>query len=281
MLKKVLSTDRRSLKVVICGALGRAGKASIDILCREADIDVVGVVDILFEQDRHPLPGGKGSVPATRDLEPMLANCQPDVLVDFTEPSAVMSALYAAADKGIHMVMGTTGLSDSQLTEIDRVAKTSGIGVLTGTLSLAVALAAHLASLAAAYFDHAEIVDLGKLGKKDAPSGAAIDIAKAMVEARGRPFEFSENSAELPGSRGWQFGGVPIHSLRLSDCYIHETIYFGKRAGTLLTIGLELTSAEYLDPGITIAVRESVKHKGLVYGLDELFLSVKGNSSGQ
>ena len=50
---------------------------------------------------------------------------------------------------------------------------------------------------------------------------------------------------------------------------------FGTSAGTLFDIGFELTSEQYLKPGIVIAVKEAPKQKGLVYGLDELFLGLK------
>jgi 4-hydroxy-tetrahydrodipicolinate reductase len=265
----------KPIKVVVTGALGRAGKATVGILCGEPGIDVVGVVDALFFENELPLPHGKGRIPASTNLEHILDRCQPDVLVDFTNPSATMLAVRASAKRGIHVVIGTTGLSNNQLNQIHRIAKPAGIGVLTGSLSFGVALAAHLASIAAKYFDCAEILDLGKFEKLDAPSGAALDIAKAMAKVRGKPFNLPQGQKESPACRGGQYDGVTVHSVRLSDCYIHEQVIFGTSAGTLLSIGLELTSAEYLKPGIVIAVKEAPKHKGLVYGLDDFFLGFK------
>lgn len=267
--------QEKPIKVVVTGALGRAGKATVGILCEEPGLHVVGVVDALCLEKEYSLPYRKGQIPASTDLAHILDICHPDVLVDFTNPSATMSAVRAAAKRGIHVVIGTTGLSNRQLGQINRLARNAGIGVLTGTLSFGVTLAAHLASIAAKYFDHAEILDLGKFGKLDAPSGAALDIAKAMAKTRGKPFTCQQGQTDTSACRGGQYEGVRIHSLRLADCYIHEQVILGSSAGTLFSIGLELTSEQYLKPGIVIAVKDAPKHKGLVYGLDDLFLGTR------
>ncbi|UCD54139.1 MAG: 4-hydroxy-tetrahydrodipicolinate reductase [Dehalococcoidia bacterium] len=264
-----------SIKVVVQGALGRAGRAAVEILCREPGIDVVGVVDMLVSEKYLHLPDGSGKVPSSSNLDYILTTCQPDVLVDFTEPSATMSAVHTATKRKVNLVIGTTGLTSDQISEIDHLARAAGVGALMGTLSFGVVLVAHLASIAAKYFDYAEIVDLAKLEKLDAPSGASLDIAKAMTRARGKPFELPQGQEKAPASRGGQYEGVTIHSLRLSDAYIHQQVILGTRAGTMVTIGLELTSSEYLRPGIVIAVKEAVKQKGLVYGLDDVFLGVQ------
>jgi 4-hydroxy-tetrahydrodipicolinate reductase len=267
--------QQKPIKVVVTGALGRAGRATVEIFCGEPGIEIVGVVDMRFSEKEFVLPRGKGPVPASTTLEDILAACRPDVLVDFTEPEASVAAVALASKRKIHVVIGTTGLSSAQLKKIDRLARSGGIGVLTGSLSFGVVLAAHLAGIAAKYFDHAEIVDLGKFEKLDAPSGAALDIARAMTEARGRPFRLPPAQKERQACRGGEYEGVTIHSLRLADCYLHEEVTFATSAGTLIRIGLELTSAEYLRPGIVIAVKEAPKQRGLVYGLDELFLGLR------
>jgi len=267
------------IKVVVTGALGKAGQATVGILCEDPGLKVVGVVDALFLENELSLPRGMGRIPASTNLEYILDTCKPNVLVDFTNPSITLSVVRSAARRTIHVVIGTTGLTDNQLKQIDRMARSAGIGVLTGSLSFGVALACHLASITARYFDYAEIIDLGKYEKLDAPSGAALDIAKAMAKARGEPFKLPQDQKNMPLCRGGKYDGVTIHSLRLSDCYIHEQVIFGTSAGTLLTIGLELTSAEYLKPGIAIAVKEAPKQRGLVYGLNDLFFGFKKRRS--
>ena len=260
------------IKVVVCGALGRAGKTTIDILCREPGIEIVGVVDVLLSEKNFALPDGSSQVLSSADLEHVLNACKPDVLVDFTEPLATMAAVELASKKGIHIVIGTTGLTDNQLNKIDQLTKTSGVGALTGTLSFGIALVSRLAALASKYFEYAEIVDLGKMKKLDAPSQAALDFAQAMLKARGKPFKLPPVETDVSASRGGQYHGVTIHSLRLSDCFLHEQIILGAPAGTMVTVGVELTSEAYLNPGIVVAIEQAGKHKGLVYGFDDLLL---------
>ncbi|MGD9045547.1 MAG: 4-hydroxy-tetrahydrodipicolinate reductase [Desulfobacterales bacterium] len=262
----------RSIKVVVNGALGRAGKTTIDILCREPGIEIVGVVDVLISKKNFPLPDGSGQVLSSSNLEQVLNACKPDVLVDFTEPLATMTAVELASKKGIHIVIGTTGLTDDQLNKIDELTKAAGVGALTGTLSFGIALVSRLAALASKYFEYAEIVDLGKMKKLDAPSQAALDFAQAMLKARGKPFKLPPVQTDVSASRGGQYHGATIHSLRLSDCYLHEKITFGAPEGTLVTVGVELTSEAYLYPGIVVAIEKAGIHKGLVYGFDDLLL---------
>ena len=262
----------RPIKVVVCGALGRAGKTTIDILCREPGIEIVGVVDVLISEKNFALPDGSGQVRSSSNLEQVLSTCKPNVLVDFTEPLATMGAVELASKNGIHIVIGTTGLTDNQLNKINQLTQTAGVGALTGTLSFGIALVSRLAALASRYFEYAEIVDLGKMKKLDAPSQAALDFAQAMLKARGKPFKLPPVQTDVSASRGGQYHGVTIHSLRLSDCYLHEQIILGAPEGTMVTIGVELTSEAYLYPGIVVAIQEAGKHKGLVYGLDDILL---------
>ena len=264
--------NNRPLKVVVCGALGRAGGTAVDLLCREPGIEIVGVVDVLIAEKNFPLPDGSGQVPSSSDLEQILDTCKPVVLVDFTVPLATMATVELASKRGVHIVIGTTGLTDDQLKKIDQLAKDAAVGVLTGTLSFGVALVSRLAALASKYFEHAEIVDLGKMKKADAPSQAALDFAQAMLSSRGKPFKLPPTDADVSASRGGQYHGVTIHSLRLADCYLHQKITFGAPQGTLVTVGVELTSEAYMYPGIVVAIEQAGNHKGLVYGLDDILL---------
>ena len=264
--------NNRPLKVVVCGVLGRAGRTTVDILCREPGIEIVGVVDVRITEKNFSLPDGSCQVPSSSNLGQILNTCKPEVLVDFTVPLATVAAVELASKRGIHIVVGTTGLTDDQLNKIDQLARDAGVGVLTGTLSFGVALVSRLAALASIYFEHAEIVDLGKMKKVDAPSQAALDFAQAMRKARGKPFKLPPVDADVSASRGGQYHGVTIHSMRLSDCYLHQKVIFGAPKGTLVNIGIELTSEAYLYPGIVVAVEQAGKHKGLVYGFDDILL---------
>jgi len=266
------------IRVVVVGGLGRAGRTAAEILHQEAGIELAGVVDILVRGDSLEMADGR-SVPAATNLETLLETIEAHVVVEFTAPAIALTVARLAATRGLHVVCGSTGFTEQQMDELARLADRAGVGILSGTMSFGVALVSRLAAVAAPYFQNAEIVDMGKLEKQDHPSGAALDFARAMLGARGGE-PFGEAPSPDNGFRGGTVHGVRVHSLRLSDAYIHQQIILASKAGTMVTIGCELTSEKYMHPGIVIAVREAVKHRGFLYGLEDIFLRLEGEWTG-
>jgi 4-hydroxy-tetrahydrodipicolinate reductase len=105
--------------------------------------------------------------------------------------------------------------------------------------------------------------------KADAPSGTALATARAMVQARGKPFDYPPAKGEIPSSRGQLLNGVTLHSVRLPGLMAHQEVIFGG-AGQTLSIRHDTVSRECYMPGVILAVKEVVKRQGLVYGLDTL-----------
>jgi 4-hydroxy-tetrahydrodipicolinate reductase len=110
-----------------------------------------------------------------------------EVLLDFSAPVALQANLHAAIGAGIPILIGTTGLSEDHLLEIDHAAR--AIPVLqTGNTSLGVTLLAHLVREAAARLGpdwDIEIVEMHHRMKVDAPSGTALLLGEAAAEGRG------------------------------------------------------------------------------------------------
>ena len=127
----------------------------------------------------------------------------------------------------------------------------------------------HLAKVAAKYLDYAEIIELHHHRKADAPSGTALFTAKAMAAARGKPFSRPPERNKTSYSRGEQVEGVTIHSVRLPGLLAHQEVILGG-PGQTLSIRHDTISRECYMPGIILAIKEVVKRKGLVYGLDTL-----------
>ena len=126
----------------------------------------------------------------------------------------------------------------------------------------------HLAKVAAKYFDYAEIIELHHSRKADSPSGTALSTAKAMAEAKGKPFYLPEQR-KPSNSRGEQVEGVAIHSVRLPGLMAHQEIILGG-PGQTLSIRHDTINRECYMPGVILAIKKVVKHKGLIYGLDTL-----------
>ena len=259
----------KPIKVVVQGASGRMGREVINAICREPEMQVVGTVELRVTEDHLPLPDSSGVVPFSSDLDYILTKCQPDVLVDFTTARATMPALRIAAKQGVNLVIGTTGLSTDEIKETERLAIACQVGVVVApNFALGAVVMMHLAKIAGKYFDYAEIIELHHSLKADSPSGTALATAKAMAKAKGKPFNLPEQRKPSK-SRGEQVEGVSIHSVRLPGLMAHQEIVLGG-PGQTLSIRHDTINRECYMPGVLLAIKKVVKHKGLIYGLDKL-----------
>jgi 4-hydroxy-tetrahydrodipicolinate reductase len=259
------------IRVVVHGAAGRMGREIINALCLEPGIKLVGAVDKEASDEYYlPLADGCEAIPFSTDLDSILTSCRPDVLVDFSIAQATMPAVRLAAEKGVNLVIGTTGLSAQDLGEIDRLSKAHRVGaVVAPNFALGAVLMMHLAKIAAKYLDYAEITELHHHLKADAPSGTALTTAKAMAQARGRPFSRPQGGKKTSPSRGEEVEGIAIHSVRLPGLMAHQEVILGA-PGQTLSIRHDTIGRECYMPGIILAIKEAVKRQGLVYGLEAL-----------
>jgi len=260
-----------SIKVVVHGALGRMGREVLSALCRDGELEAVGAVDLKAVGDRLLLPDGSVEIPLSSSLDAILSTSRPDVMVDFSTASATMPAVRIALNRGTNCVIGTTGLSSEDVAEIERLCSQGDVGaVVAPNFSLGAVLMIHMAKLAARYFDYAEVIEMHHEAKADAPSGTALATARAMVEARGKPFNYPVLEKEsLANTRGGQFEGVGVHSVRLPGLLAHQEVILGA-LGQTLTICHDSISRESFMPGVILAIKQVVRVKGFVYGLESL-----------
>jgi 4-hydroxy-tetrahydrodipicolinate reductase len=259
------------ITVAINGALGKMGKQVTAAVCQDPKLKLVGVVDIKAVDKKLILPDGTGEVPLSVEPREILEECRPQVLVDFTIAEVAMAVSRVAAAQGVNLVIGTSGLSDDNLKEIGQLAKKHNIGVVVApNFAIGAVVLLHLARIAAKYFDYAEIIELHHQEKADAPSGTALATARAMTESRGKPFETVTTKKEtLGGCRGGQVDGVSIHSVRLQGLVASQEVLFGAQ-GQILSLRHDTMSRDCFMPGVILAIKEIVKQKGLVYGIDTL-----------
>jgi len=258
------------IKVVVYGASGRVGQEVVKAVCQEPETQLVGAVDLKVSEDYLTLPDGSGKVPFSASLESILDSYRPDVVVDFTVAKATMPAVRAAAERGINMVIGTTGFTGDDINEMERLAVANKIGIVVApNFALGAVLMMHLARIAGKYLDHAEIIELHHDRKVDAPSGTSQLTARAMAEARGKPFLPPAVPGEASVSRGQSVEGINIHSVRLPGLMSHQEVILGGD-GQTLRIRHDQISREAFMPGVIMAIKEAVKRPGLIYGLDNL-----------
>ncbi|MEE9203221.1 MAG: 4-hydroxy-tetrahydrodipicolinate reductase [Dehalococcoidia bacterium] len=256
--------------VIVHGAAGRVGREMLTGLSGHDDIQLLAGVDRQASGDWLALTHGC-SIPLALDLEAVIGNIRPLVVVDFTDAKGAMSAARTALPLGVNLVIGSTGLSEEDVKEIGELATRHRVGaVVAPNFALGAVLMIHLARIAARYFDYAEIIEMHHETKIDAPSGTALATARAMAEARGQPFRLAPvEKHTLPGTRGGEVEGITIHAMRLPGLMAHQEVVLGT-AGQTLSIRHDTINRECYVPGVLMAVRGVVKQQGLIYGLDRL-----------
>ena len=258
------------IKVLVHGAAGRVGQEVVRAVCQEKDMRLVGAVDIKTTAESLALPDNKGTVPFSTEFAAMLDRCQPDVVVDFSIAKASLPAVRTAANHGVNMVIGTTGLSAQDLDEMKKLAEANEVGIIAApNFALGAVLMMHLAKIAGKFMDNVEIIELHHDKKLDAPSGTAVLTAREMLAARGKPFLPPAVTGEASASRGKAVDSVIIHSVRLPGMMAHQEVLLGA-PGQTLSIRHDTINRECYMPGVLIAIREVVKKPGFIYGLDRL-----------
>ena len=213
---------------------------------------------------------GQGAVYAT--AAEALAAAPADVLVDFTSAAAVRVNAWAAVEAGVHVVIGTSGLTADDYAELDRLARDRGVGVIAaGNFSVMAAVLRRAATMAARHLGHWEIIDYASDTKPDVPSGTARDLAETLGQVRepGGAVPLAELEGPVE-ARGAEIGGARVHSVRLPSFVVSTEVVFGGPGERLIMRhDPGLTPAPYV-AGTLLAVRRVADAVGVRRGLDSL-----------
>jgi 4-hydroxy-tetrahydrodipicolinate reductase len=155
--------------VCVTGATGWTGRAVTGAILASSDFQLVGAI-----ARRHvgvdigeALEQGRVNVTIVASVEEALA-VPTDVLIDYTAPEVVKDHILAALDKGVRVVVGTSGLTASDYTDIEQRAQARQLGVIAASnFSLTAALAKHFALIAAHYLPSWEILDYASAAKNE------------------------------------------------------------------------------------------------------------------
>jgi 4-hydroxy-tetrahydrodipicolinate reductase len=242
-------------RVCIAGVTGWTGRAVAEAVERADDLELVAGV-ARSGADHASVAGALEAVPA-------------DVVVDYTSAAAVRENVLAALDRGVGVVVGSSGLTAADYEEIDARARAAGVAVIAaGNFSLLAALLLRSAAEIARKVPAWEVLDYASAGKPDVPSGTARELAERLGAARlGRPLD------ELVGpreARGATVAGTQVHSVRLPSFVVSTEVVFGA-PGERLSLRHDAgeTPAPYV-AGTLLAIRAVPGRVGLTRGLDSL-----------
>ncbi len=250
---------RAQIRVCVAGVTGWTGSAVAAAVRDAADLDLVSGVS-RSDADNH------SSVAEALDA------VEADVLVDYTHAEAVRENVSAAIERGVNVVVGSSGLSADDYSEIAKAARDHGVGVVAaGNFSITAAVLLKAAVDAARHLDAWEVIDYASDTKPDAPSGTARELAERLAEVRApaQPVPIDDVLGQRE-ARGAPVAGSQVHSLRLPSFVVSTEIVFAA-PGERLSIRHD--AGDSPDPyvaGTLLAIRSVVGRTGLTRGLDRL-----------
>lgn len=260
-------------KIVVFGICGKTGASISRELIKEKDIDLVGGFDIKnVGMDIGEFLTGEKTGHKILSSYQEVERLGPDIIIDFTNADAAKKTISWAIDKGINIIVGTTGISKEDLTDIEREAlKSKSKTLIVPNFSIGAVIMIAMSRLIARYFDSCEIIELHHDKKKDAPSGTSILTAEQI--GLGKNYKAKrlrdDEKENLECSRGGFVGGIHIHSVRMPGLLAHQNVIFGTK-GQTLSIRHDSLDRTSFYPGIILAVRNMDKLSSYTFGLEKL-----------
>jgi 4-hydroxy-tetrahydrodipicolinate reductase len=245
------------LRVCVAGVTGWTGSAVAAAVDAAEDLELVAGVS-------RSDPASYSSVAEALDA------VAADVLVEYTSAAAVKGNVFAALDRRVAVVIGSSGLSGADYEEVDERAREQEVGVIAaGNFSITAALLLRFATEASKHIGSWEVIDYASLGKPDAPSGTARELAERLEgPAVVVPVEETLGARE---ARGATVAATQVHSLRLPSFSVSTEIVFGAEDERLsIRHDAGSTPAPYVT-GTLLAIRAVPGRVGLTRGLDRLF----------
>jgi 4-hydroxy-tetrahydrodipicolinate reductase len=248
------------IRVCVAGVTGWAGRPVAEAVRQAGDLELVAGVS-------------RTDAASYSSVAEALVAVAADVLVDYTHAAVVKDNVLIAIERGVNVVVGSSGLSADDYAEIDVAARTRQLGVIAaGNFSITAAVLLKSAVEAARYLEAWEVIDYASAVKPDAPSGTARELAERLGEVRSPALPVAIEDVIGPAeARGASVAGSQVHSMRLPSFVVSTEVVFAA-PGERLTIRHDAgeTPAPYV-AGTLLAVRAVRGHIGLTRGLDKLF----------
>ena len=262
-----------TVRVCLAGATGWAGAALAKGIAQEKDLELVAGVSRQNAGRRLSevlgIPGLDVLLSGSAE-EALKTAC--DVFVEYTRPEVAKANITGAIKRGAHVVIGTSGLTDADLSDLGALALEKHVGVLAvGNFSFTTAVLTRCAQLAAKYLSQWEIIDYASATKPDSPSGTVRELTYKLAQVRHPeiPIPIAQTQGPLE-VRGASMNGMQVHSVRLPGHVISTEVIFGA-LDEKLTLRYDAgSSPEPYVAGALLAIRRVSSFVGLKRGLDSV-----------
>ncbi|WAA10575.1 4-hydroxy-tetrahydrodipicolinate reductase [Fervidibacillus albus] len=261
------------VKIVLAGPRGKMGREAIQMIEKTDQFQLVAVIDRINNGRKLSdlIPEVKTDCQVYTDANECYKETEPDCLLELSVAEAAYEHAIAAIRYGVRPVIGATGLSHGQLTDLEREANSRNIGcIVAPNFAIGAILMMKFAQLAAKHFSDVEIIELHHDEKRDAPSGTALKTAEMIQTVRqerrqGHP----EEKEKLHGVRGGDYSGMKIHSVRLPGLVAHQQVMFGS-VGETFTIRHDSYNRTSFMAGVKKSLETVIHIDTFVYGLENI-----------
>lgn len=257
--------------LIINGAAGRMGKRIVALAHEESVFSVIAAL----EYSQHPDLGKDiGVLAGIGNLNVTLTNEFPaaaDVMIDFSLPQAADATIQHCADNNVALVLGTTGLSETQLERLHRAAGKIAIVQATNMslgMNLLFALVGKVAKSLGIDYD-IEIVEAHHRFKKDAPSGSALSLAEAICKETGRTYPGQLVHGREGNDVPRQTGEIGMHAVRAGDIIGQHSILYST-LGESITIAHNAHTRDTFVRGALRAAGWVIKQKHGLYSMKDV-----------
>jgi len=264
--------------VVVTGVSGRMGQMLVTEIEKNSKLYLAGAID----RAGHDWVGqdlgtamGRGANGVIVADDPLDSFARAQAVIDFTAPAATVGfAELAAQARAVH-VIGTTGLSEQDLTKIKAAARHSVV-VRAGNMSLGVNLLTVLTRKVAAALDEdydIEVIEAHHNQKVDAPSGTALMLGEAAAEGRGVDLrEVSDRGRDgISGAR--DRGAIGFSAIRGGDIVGEHDVMFAAEGERIILRHIASDRALFARGALKAALWGQDKAPGEYDMLDVLGLS--------
>lgn len=236
-------------RVALVGGTGKLGGIIHAVIDATPDFDVVAVLG--SRDDLAEIDGA-------------------DLVVDASTPRVSIDVVRAAIERGINVLVGTSGWSAERIALVRPLVDAAGTGaVFIPNFSLGSVIGSALAAAAAPHFPSIEIVEAHRETKVDSPSGTAVRTAELIAAARGEAGPVDSPYVDQR-ARGQQVASVPIHSLRRPGVVARQETILSGPGESLMIVHDTTDPALAYAPGIRVALAAARDAHGVTVGLDAL-----------
>jgi len=218
------------VSIAVTGAAGRMGREVLSAATSRTDCEVA------FAVNRTPVNELIAGVviESTDNFAELLADHDPDVVVDFTGPESAVEYADTCAEAGVALVTGTTGFDETGLAELRHASESTAVlkasNFSRGVAALRLAVQEATAALPDADI---ELTETHHNAKRDAPSGTAKTLLGDIEDVRD---DLTERVHGREGEAPRSADEIGVHARRAGDVAgVHEVLLGGKNETLSLT----------------------------------------------